>query len=80
MPITEKSKNQSSRVGITISVLLIVMLIENLKLEAHHTTLPVPITYSTEAASMHTVERETITCMECARLPMARIDVTGMAR
>jgi len=79
MPFTEKSESHSSRVGIMICVLLIVMLIE--KLEAHH-MLPVPITYSTEAASMDmdTVERDTITCMGCARLPMARIDVTGMVR
>jgi hypothetical protein len=81
MPITAKSKSHSSRVGIVIFVLLIIMLIEELVADRSpgHSKLPVRITYPTEAITMHTVERETIACMGCARLPMARIDVSGTA-
>ena len=45
-----------------------------------HTKLLVHIAYPTEAISMDTVERKAIACMGCARLPMARIVVSAMAR
>jgi hypothetical protein len=65
-----------------IFVLLIIMLIEELVTDRSlgHAKLTVRITHPTEAMTMHTVERETIACMGCARLPMARIDVSGMVR
>ena len=81
MPITAKSKSHSSRVGIIIFVLLIIILIEELVTDRspRYSKLPFRITHPTEAITMHTVERETIACMGCARLPMARIDVSGTA-
>ena len=65
-----------------IFVLLIIMLIEELVTYRgpSHAKLTIRITYPTEAMNMDTVDKETIACMGCARLPMARIDVSRMAR
>jgi len=58
MPIPDKSKSHSSRVGIIIFVLLIIMLIEELVTDrsARHLKSPLRITYPTEAITMHTIE------------------------
>jgi hypothetical protein len=58
-------------------VLVAIMLIDESIMDK---TLAAIIAYPTEAIRTQIVEKETIACMGCARLPMARIDVSAMAR
>ena len=75
MPIA-RSETHSNLVGIIAFVLVATILIDQSATDTKPGTI---IAYPTEAIKIQTVEKETIACMGCARLPMARIDVTEMA-
>ena len=76
MPIIAKSESHSSLVGIMMFVSVATMLIGQSVTDRKLIDI---IAYPTEAINMQTVEKETIACMGCARLPMARIDVSTKA-
>ena len=77
MPIIARSESHSIRVGIMTFVLVATMLIDE---SVTDKGLAAIIAYPTEAIRAEIVEKETIACMGCARLPMARIDVSTMVR
>jgi len=80
-PIITKSTSHSSRVGTTIFVLVIIMLFWRVSISlSDHKKLLFHIAYPNEANSIPIVEKETIACMACARLPIARINVSATAR
>jgi hypothetical protein len=60
-------------------VLVAIMLIDESESVTDENLVAI-IAYPTEAIRTQTVEKETIACIGCARLPMARIDVSAMAR
>ena len=74
MPIIARSESHSTRVGIMSFVLVAIMLIDESVTDKNPTAI---IAHPTEAIRMEIMEKETIACMGCARLPMARIDVTA---
>ena len=76
MPIIARSESHSTWVGIMSFVLVAIMLIDESVTDKNLIAI---IAYPTEAIGTQIVERETIACMGCARLPMARIDITAMA-
>ena len=77
MPIIARSESHSNRVGIMTLVFVTIILIDE---SVTDKTLAAIIVYPTEAIRTEIVEKETIACMRCARLPMARIDVTATVR
>ena len=77
MPIIARSDSHSRRVGIMSFVSVAIILIDE---SATDKTLAAIIVYPTEAIRTQIVEKETIACMGCARLPMARIDVSAVVR
>ena len=79
MPIIARSESHSSRVGIMTFVLVAIMLIDESESVIDENLVAI-IAYPTEDVRTQIVEKETIACMGCARLPMARIDVSAMAR
>jgi hypothetical protein len=74
MPIIARSESHSSRVGIMTFVWVAIILINE---SVTDKTLAAIIAYPIEAIRTEIIEKETIACMGCARLPMARIDVTA---
>jgi hypothetical protein len=77
IPIIARSESHSTRVGIMAFVFVAIILIDESVTGKNLTAI---IAYPTEAIRTQIVEKETTACMGCARLPMARIDVTAMAR